>query len=48
MASTISQWPSVQDGVYVLEEAVAQVGRGPDAVNSVPVIAGFMPEEGQS
>ncbi|THU95962.1 alpha/beta-hydrolase [Dendrothele bispora CBS 962.96] len=48
LTTQLSSWPSVQDGVLVLEEAVAQVSRGPSAVNSVPVIAGFMPDEGQS
>ena len=48
LTNQLGSWPSVQDGVLVLEEAVAQVSRGPSAVNSVPVIAGFMPEEGQS
>ncbi|KAF5372235.1 hypothetical protein D9758_005062 [Tetrapyrgos nigripes] len=48
ITTRLGSWPSVQDGVFVIEEAVAQVSRGSGAVNSVPVIAGFMPEEGQS
>ncbi|KAK1219405.1 hypothetical protein PQX77_017877 [Marasmius sp. AFHP31] len=46
--STTQSWPSVQDDIYVLEPAVEQVGKGAEAINSVPFLAGFMPDEGQS
>ena len=46
--STTLSWPSVQDGIYVLEPAVEQVSKGPEAINSVPFLVGFMPDEGQS
>ncbi|KAJ3765978.1 alpha/beta-hydrolase [Lentinula raphanica] len=41
-------WSTVIDGVYALDSAVNQMALGPDAVNSVPFMLGFMPEEGQS
>ncbi|KAJ3743674.1 alpha/beta-hydrolase [Lentinula detonsa] len=41
-------WSTVLDGVYALDSAVNQMALGPDAVNSVPFMLGFMPEEGQS
>ncbi|KAL0581783.1 hypothetical protein V5O48_000260 [Marasmius crinis-equi] len=45
---TLGSWTSVQDGVYVLDSAVNQVGEGAQAINSVPFLVGFMPDEGQS
>lgn len=41
-------WNTVIDGVYALNSAVNQMALGPGAVNSVPFMLGFMPEEGQS
>ncbi|KAE9404341.1 alpha/beta-hydrolase [Gymnopus androsaceus JB14] len=41
-------WSTVIDGVYALDSAVNQMALGPSAVNSVPFMLGFMPEEGQS
>lgn len=41
-------WNTVIDGVYALDSAVNQMALGPSAVNSVPFMLGFMPEEGQS
>ncbi|KAK1222929.1 hypothetical protein PQX77_014206 [Marasmius sp. AFHP31] len=46
--STALSWPSVQDDIYVLEPAVEQVAKGAEAINSVPFLVGFMPDEGQS
>ncbi|KAJ4470222.1 alpha/beta-hydrolase [Lentinula aciculospora] len=43
-----SSWSTVIDGIYALDSAVNQMALGPDAVNSVPFMLGFMPEEGQS
>ncbi|KAF5366642.1 hypothetical protein D9757_011882 [Collybiopsis confluens] len=44
----VGAWTTVIDGVYALDSAVNQMAMGPDAVNSVPFMLGFMPEEGQS
>jgi len=44
----VTSWSSAQDGVYVIEDSITQMSRGPSAVNSVPVIAGSMVEEQQS
>ncbi|KAJ3779480.1 Alpha/Beta hydrolase protein, partial [Lentinula aff. detonsa] len=41
-------WSTVLDGVYALDSAVNQMALGPDAVNGVPFVLGFMPKEGQS
>ncbi|KAJ3875320.1 alpha/beta-hydrolase [Lentinula edodes] len=41
-------WSTVIDGIYALDSAVNQMALGSDAVNSVPFMLGFMPEEGQS
>ncbi|KAF9063200.1 Alpha/Beta hydrolase protein [Rhodocollybia butyracea] len=41
-------WSTIIDGVYALAPAVQQMSLGPNAVNSVPFLLGFMPEEGQS
>jgi len=41
-------WESVQDGIFVVNQSVAQIGQGPEAVNSVPFMTGFMPDESQS
>ncbi|KAG7096415.1 hypothetical protein E1B28_003855 [Marasmius oreades] len=46
--STLPSWPSVQDGVYIVDSTVHQIGEGAGAVNSVPFLVGFMPDEGQS
>ncbi|KAJ3771733.1 alpha/beta-hydrolase [Lentinula raphanica] len=48
ISSYVSTWLTVQDGVYALNSTLDQVALGPDAVNSVPFMLGFMPEEGQS
>ncbi|KIK54217.1 hypothetical protein GYMLUDRAFT_915535 [Collybiopsis luxurians FD-317 M1] len=41
-------WTTIIDGVYAVDSAVHQMSLGPSAVNSVPFLLGFMPEEGQS
>ncbi|KAJ7787685.1 alpha/beta-hydrolase [Mycena olivaceomarginata] len=48
ITNTVTTWVGVLDGVYVLNDSVSQVSQGPSGVNSVPYMAGFMPEEGQS
>ncbi|KAF5366636.1 hypothetical protein D9757_011885 [Collybiopsis confluens] len=48
VTSVASSWTTIIDGVYALDTAVHQMGLGPSAVNSVPFLLGFMPEEGQS
>lgn len=46
--STNFTWEAIIDGVYAVESALHQVSLGPSAVNSVPFLLGFMPEEAQS
>ncbi|KAJ3755852.1 alpha/beta-hydrolase [Lentinula raphanica] len=41
-------WLTVLDGVYAVNSTLDQMALGADAVNSVPFLVGFMPEEGQS
>ncbi|KAF5372239.1 hypothetical protein D9758_005066 [Tetrapyrgos nigripes] len=41
-------WESVQDGVFIVNQTVPQVSQGPGAVNDVPFLTGFMPDEYQS
>ncbi|KAL1638684.1 hypothetical protein SLS58_008716 [Diplodia intermedia] len=41
-------WTTVVDGVYTLDIPIAQVAKGRAAVNSVKMMLGFMPDEGQS
>ncbi|ESK91555.1 putative carboxylesterase from carbohydrate esterase family gh10 [Moniliophthora roreri MCA 2997] len=48
LTQTVESWPSVQDGVYIIDSAVSQISQGPEAINSVPFLLGFMPDEGQS
>ncbi|KAE9405290.1 alpha/beta-hydrolase [Gymnopus androsaceus JB14] len=43
-----TSWNTIIDGVYAVAPAVEQMSLGPSAVNSVPFLLGFMPEEGQS
>ncbi|KAJ7154146.1 alpha/beta-hydrolase [Mycena filopes] len=45
---TTTSWMAVVDEVYTINDTVSQVKQGPSGVNSVPFMAGFMPEEGQS
>jgi len=44
----ITAWLKVEDGIYVTNSSVDLASQGPDALNSVDFMAGFMPEEGQS
>ncbi|KAF9259922.1 alpha/beta-hydrolase [Marasmius fiardii PR-910] len=48
ITNVLPSWPSVQDGVFVIDSAVNQVSEGAGAINSVPFLVGFMPDEGQS
>ena len=41
-------WPSIQDGVYIIDSAINQIGEGSKDVHSVPLMVGFVPDEGQS
>ncbi|KAJ7739568.1 alpha/beta-hydrolase [Mycena metata] len=45
---TTTSWIAVVDGVYTINDTISQVSQGPSGVNSVPFMAGFMPEEAQS
>ncbi|KAJ7138056.1 Alpha/Beta hydrolase protein [Mycena epipterygia] len=48
ITNTVGSWLAVVDDVYTVNDTVSQVSQGPSGINSVPYIAGFMPEEGQS
>ncbi|KAJ6563641.1 alpha/beta-hydrolase [Mycena vulgaris] len=48
ITNTVTSWNPVVDGVYTVNDTISQVSQGPSGVNSVPYMAGFMPEEGQS
>ncbi|KAK7041570.1 hypothetical protein VNI00_009157 [Paramarasmius palmivorus] len=48
LTNIVTSWPSVQDGVYVIEAPLVQISEGPEAIHSVPFLLGFMPDEGQS
>lgn len=43
-----TSWLKVQDGIYATNSSVNLASQGPDALNSIHFMAGFMPEEGQS
>lgn len=43
-----SSWSAVVDGEYVLDLPLATIAKGADAINAVNLMAGFMPDEGQS
>ncbi|EIM80392.1 alpha/beta-hydrolase [Stereum hirsutum FP-91666 SS1] len=48
ITQNVTSWRTSADGVYRSTYAVDQAKLGPDAVNSVPLLSGYMPEEGQS
>ncbi|KIK54216.1 hypothetical protein GYMLUDRAFT_48881 [Collybiopsis luxurians FD-317 M1] len=48
ITNVASSWTTIIDGVYAVDSAVHQMSLGPNTVNSVPFLLGFMPEEGQS
>ncbi|KIK54212.1 hypothetical protein GYMLUDRAFT_177628 [Collybiopsis luxurians FD-317 M1] len=48
ITNVATTWKTIIDGVYAIDSAVHQMSLGPSAVNSVPFLLGFMPEEGQS
>ncbi|KAJ7087586.1 alpha/beta-hydrolase [Mycena belliarum] len=48
ITNTVASWNAVVDGVYTVDDTISQVSQGPSGINSVPFMAGFMPEEGQS
>ncbi|VDC04539.1 unnamed protein product [Peniophora sp. CBMAI 1063] len=51
ITQSAGNWPSVVDGDFVPDFALAQLALGPgekDSVNAVQYMAGFMPDEGQS
>ncbi|KAL0581782.1 hypothetical protein V5O48_000259 [Marasmius crinis-equi] len=47
-ARSLPFWPSVQDGIYIVDSAMHQIEEGSQAINSVPFMVGFVPDEGQS
>ncbi|KAK7041559.1 hypothetical protein VNI00_009146 [Paramarasmius palmivorus] len=48
LTNIVGWWPSVEDGVYVVAAPIDQISQGAEAINSVPFLLGFMPDEGQS
>jgi carboxylesterase type B len=48
ITNTVTSWLPVVDGIYLVNDTLSQLSQGPSAINSVPFMAGFMPDEGQS
>ncbi|OJD29432.1 carboxylesterase [Diplodia corticola] len=48
LTSQGGSWQTVIDDDYTLDIPIAQVSKGRQSINSVKVMLGFMPEEGQS
>ncbi|KAJ7251279.1 alpha/beta-hydrolase [Mycena rebaudengoi] len=48
ITNIVTSWLPVVDGIYLVNDTLSQLSQGPSAINSVPFMAGFMPDEGQS
>ncbi|KAJ6621489.1 Alpha/Beta hydrolase protein [Mycena sp. CBHHK59/15] len=48
ITNSVTTWEAVDDGIYTVNDTISQLSQAPSGVNSVPYMAGFMPEEGQS
>ncbi|TRM56458.1 Alpha/Beta hydrolase protein [Schizophyllum amplum] len=48
MTTSLGSWTTTDDGVYRTGTSIERAAMGPSGVNSVPYMAGFLPDEGQS